>query len=103
MAPTYQLQFDKDALKEWATLDVSVKTTLKKLLLKRLEQPHIPGDALHRELKGFYKIKLRKQGYRLIYAVKDDVLVVLVVAVGKRENDEVYMDAVRRVQARSTK
>ena len=94
MASTYQLQFDKDALKEWATLDGSVKTSLKKLLLKRLEPPHIPGDALHRELKGFYKIKLRKQGYRLIYAVKDDVLVVLVVAVGKRENDEVYQDAV---------
>ena len=99
MATTYQLQFDNDALKEWATLDGSVKTTLKKLLLKRLEQPHVPGDALHGELKGFYKIKLRKQGYRLIYAVKDDVLVVLVVAVGKRENDAVYRDAVKRAKS----
>lgn len=99
MTTIYQLQFDEDARKEWATLDGSVKTTLKKLLLKRLEQPHIPGDALHRELKGFYKIKLRKQGYRLIYAVKDDLLVVLVVAVGKRENDEVYKDAVKRAKS----
>ena len=99
MTTTYQLQFDKDALKEWATLDGSVKTTLKKLLLKRLEQPHIPGDALHRELKGFYKIKLRKQGYRLVYSVKDDVLVVMVVAVGKRENDEVYKEAVKRAKS----
>ena len=99
MAVTYQLQFHNDALKEWATLDGSVKTTLKKLLLKRLEQPHVPGDALHRELKGFYKIKLRKQGYRLIYAVKDDVLVVMVVAVGKRENDEVYKEAVKRAKS----
>ena len=98
MATTYQLQFDEDAIKEWAKLDGSAKTTLKKLLLKRLEQPHVPGDALHRELKGFYKIKLRKQGYRLIYAVNDDVLVVMVVAVGKRENDEVYKDAVKRAQ-----
>ena len=98
MPAIYQLQFDKDAFKEWAKLDGSVKTTLKKLLLKRLEQPHVPGDALHRELKGYYKIKLRKQGYRLIYAVKDDVLVVLVVAVGKRENDEVYLDAVKRAR-----
>lgn len=100
MTTTYQLQFDKDALKEWATLDGSVKTTLKKLLLKRLEQPHVPGDALHRELKGYYKIKLRKQGYRLVCAVKDDILVVLVVAVGKRENDEVYTDAMKRAQSR---
>lgn len=99
MTTTYQLQFDKDALKEWAKLDGSVKTTLKKLLLKRLEQPHVPGDALHRELSGYYKIKLRKQGYRLIYAVKDEVLVVLVVAVGKRENDDVYKDAMKRTQS----
>lgn len=99
MTTTYQLQFAKDALKEWATLDGSVKTTLKKLLLKRLEHPHVPGDALHRELKGYYKIKLRKQGYRLIYAVNDDVLVVLVVAVGKRENDEVYLAAAKRAKS----
>ena len=99
MTTIYQLQFDEDARKEWATLDGSVKTTLKKLLLRRLEQPHVPGDALHRELKGYYKIKLRKAGYRLIYAVKDDVLVVLVVAVGKRENDEVYKDAVKRAKS----
>jgi mRNA interferase RelE/StbE len=99
MATIYQLQFDEDAFKEWVKLDGSVKTTLKKLLLKRLEQPHVPGDALHRELKGYYKIKLRKQGYRLIYAVKDDVLVVLVVAVGKRENDEVYLEAVKRAKS----
>jgi mRNA interferase RelE/StbE len=99
MPTTYQLQFDKDALREWATLDGSVKTTLKKLLRKRLEQPHVPGDALHRELKGYYKIKLRKQGYRLIYAVKDDVLVVMVVAVGKREDDEVYKAAVKRAKS----
>ena len=98
MATIYQLQFDKDALKEWEKLDGSVKTTLRKLLLKRLEQPHVPGDALHRELKGYYKIKLRKQGYRLIYAVNDEVLVVLVVAVGKRENDDVYLDAMKRAR-----
>ena len=99
MATTYHLQFEEDAFKEWTKLDGSVKTTLKKLLLKRLEQPHVPGDALHRELSGYYKIKLRKQGYRLIYAVKDEVLVVLVVAVGKRENDEVYKDAMKRTQS----
>ena len=98
MATIYQLQFDKDALKEWEKLDGSVKTTLRKLLLKRLEQPHVPGDALHRELKGYYKIKLRKQGYRLVYAVNDEVLVVLVVAVGKRENDDVYLDAMKRAR-----
>ena len=37
-----------------------------------------------------YKIKLRTIGYRLVYTVKDDVVVVYVLAVGKRENNKIY-------------
>jgi mRNA interferase RelE/StbE len=36
-----------------------------------------------------YKIKLRTVGYRLVYTVKDNVVVVYVLAVGKRENNKV--------------
>ncbi|WP_462170184.1 type II toxin-antitoxin system RelE family toxin [Campylobacter concisus] len=35
-------------------------------------------------------MKLRDVGYRLAYQVKDDEIVVLVLVVGKRENNEVY-------------
>ncbi|WP_141672338.1 type II toxin-antitoxin system RelE/ParE family toxin [Acidithiobacillus ferrivorans] len=35
--------------------------------------------------------------YRLVYSVEDDVLVVLVLAVGKRENMVAYLSAARRV------
>jgi len=55
-----------------------VKEVLRKLLKKRLQQPHLPGSELHRDLRHCYKIKLRQQGYRLVYHVQDDVLVVLV-------------------------
>jgi mRNA interferase RelE/StbE len=44
-------------LAEWHALDGSVKGVLKKLLQKRLEQPHVPGAELHGELRGCYKIK----------------------------------------------
>ncbi|MEN8146550.1 MAG: type II toxin-antitoxin system mRNA interferase toxin, RelE/StbE family, partial [Campylobacterota bacterium] len=36
------------------------------------------------------KIKLRNIGYRLAYEVKDKEIVVLVLSVGKRENNSVY-------------
>jgi mRNA interferase RelE/StbE len=94
---TYGLVFDEAALKEWDQLDGSVKAPLKKVLAKRLESPHVPGDALRGALAGYYRIKLRKQGYRLIYRVDDKVIVVIVLAVGKRENDAVYVDAVARL------
>jgi mRNA interferase RelE/StbE len=70
---------------------------LRKLLKKRLEQPHVPGSELHGDLVNCYKIKLLKHGYRLVYQVEEDVLVVLVLAVAKREGMAVYRAAVSRL------
>jgi mRNA interferase RelE/StbE len=44
-----------------------------------------------------YKIKLRASGFRLVYQVIDDELVVTVVSVGKRENNEAYFSAKKRI------
>ena len=40
--------------------------------------------------KNRYKIKLRSVGYRLVYEVRDNEMIVVVIAVGKRERSEVY-------------
>ncbi|WP_186797395.1 type II toxin-antitoxin system RelE family toxin, partial [Escherichia coli] len=40
-----------------------------------------------------YKIKLRASGYRLVYQVIDEKVVLLVIAVGRRESSEVYQIA----------
>ncbi len=96
----YRLKFLAEALQEWNALDGSVKTVLRGLLKKRLEQPRLPGAELHGSLKDCYKIKLRKQGYRLVYLVEDDVLVVLVLSVDKREDLAAYRSAVERLLAR---
>ncbi|MOA66784.1 mRNA interferase RelE [compost metagenome] len=55
----------------------------------------MPGDALH-GLKDCYKIKLRSVGYRLVYRVEDERVVVVVVSVGKRERSEAYEAAKKR-------
>ncbi len=93
----YRLLFLPSALKEWHGLDGSVKETLRKLLRKRLDNPHVPGGALHGELAGYYKIKLKKQGYRLVYGVEDDALIVMVMAVDKREDGVVYRSVMERI------
>ena len=98
-AAKYRLKFVPAALKEWDTLDGSVKEVLRKALKKRLEQPHLPGSELHGDLQGCYKIKLRQQGYRLVYNVENDVLVVLVLAVDKREDMAAYRSALERLLA----
>jgi mRNA interferase RelE/StbE len=92
---TYELAFVDEALKEWQKLDSVTREQFKAKLAERLENPKIPSARLH-GAKERYKIKLRNAGYRLVYQVKDRELLVLVVAVGKRERNEVYKAAERR-------
>lgn len=91
----YKLKFVPSALDEWNKLDGSVKEYLRQHLKRRLDNPHVPSAALKGELKGFYKIKLRQQGYRLVYEVEDDALVVMVLVVDRR--DSVYQTALARL------
>ena len=98
--PVYRLAFEDHAHAEWDKLDGSVKEPLRRLLKKRLEAPHVPSAALRGGLANCYKIKLLKQGYRLIYQVIDMRLVVLVISVGKRDKNAVYDAAIKRIQER---
>lgn len=92
---TYELAFLDEALKEWRRLDNATRAQFKSKLAERLQNPKIPSARLH-GAKARYKIKLRNAGYRLVYEVKDQQLLVLVVAVGKRERNAVYRAAERR-------
>jgi mRNA interferase RelE/StbE len=92
---TYDLEFHPDALKEWRALDNSVREQLKKKLTERLQEPHV----VPAKLTGYphrYKIKLRSAGFRLVYEVQDSRLMVLVIAVGRRDRNQVYKRADRR-------
>ncbi|NLY64631.1 MAG: type II toxin-antitoxin system RelE/ParE family toxin [Alcaligenaceae bacterium] len=85
----YNLKFKLSALKAWEELDGSVKSQFKKKLKERLKNPHIPSARLS-SLPDCYKIKLRSVGYRLVYQVNDDTVVVTVIAVGQRDKNKVY-------------
>jgi mRNA interferase RelE/StbE len=91
---TYKLEFLPSARKEWDKLGHTVREQFKKKLSERLEAPRIQSDSLH-GMPDCYKIKLRS-GYRLVYEVIDERIVVSVVAVGKRERCEVYERARKR-------
>jgi mRNA interferase RelE/StbE len=93
---SFSLEFHVTALKEWQKLDNSVKDQFKKHLEKRLSNPRVPSAKLHGDLDNFYKIKLQTLGYRLVYEVIDHKLVILVIAIGKRNREEVYKKASAR-------
>ena len=93
---TYKLQFDPRALKEWNKLGHTIKEALRKKLKEVLKSPHVEKNKLT-SLPACYKIKLKADGYRLVYQVQDKALVVLVIAIGKREKDAAYKNAHNRV------
>jgi mRNA interferase RelE/StbE len=92
---TYKLAFHPNAMTEWKKLDGSLRSQFKKKLEERLQNPHIPAARLAGQ-KARYKIKLRDAGYRLVYEVHDNALLIMVISVGKRERNDVYKAAAQR-------
>lgn len=92
----YSLEFLPSAKKEWDKLGATIRSQFAKKLQERLRSPRVPSAQLS-ELPDCYKIKLRTAGYRLVYRVDDGRIVVIVVAVGKRERNLVYKMAAGRL------
>ena len=92
---SYEFEFLPSALKEWKRLDSNTREQFRKKLEERCENPRMPAAQLF-GAKDRYKIKLKSVGYRLVYEVRDERLVVLVIAIGKRERSAVYEAAKKR-------
>lgn len=92
---SFELAFLEEALTEWQRLDASIRTQLKKNLIERLQSPRVPSAKLSGH-PDRYKIKLRTVGYRLVYEVRDQQVLVILIAVGKRDRHVVYRAAAQR-------
>ena len=97
VARSYDLEFDVRARKEFRKLDSELQIQFAKKLKERLDQPRVEKDRLS-GMADCYKIKLRSAGYRLVYRVVDQRVVVIVIAVGKRERSDVYDSARSRLE-----
>jgi mRNA interferase RelE/StbE len=93
---THGIEFHPAAFKEWNRLDRAIKRRLGMKLAVRVENPRNAKDALSGALAGCFKIKDSVSGYRLVYEVVDDVMVIMVLSVGQRENLKAYVAAALR-------
>lgn len=93
---SYELRFHIDARKEWDKLDATIREQFKKKLKERLQNPCVDGARISGGC-NLYKIKLRTLGYRLVYQVHDEIVVVLDLSVGKRERNFVYKTGLGRL------
>ncbi|MFN0046765.1 MAG: type II toxin-antitoxin system RelE family toxin [Sphingorhabdus sp.] len=92
----YSLEFIPESQKEWNKLNPDLRSQFAKKLQQILVNPIIPKARL-RELPDCYKIKLRAIGYRLVYKVEEERVIVQVIAIGKRDRNEAYNKASNRL------
>lgn len=94
----YRLEFDHRAKKEFDRLSTADQRQLQIKLRERLANPRVAADALS-GMRDCYKIKLRAAGIRLIYRVEDDIVVLLVISIGRRDSGkrDAYDVAVERL------
>lgn len=76
---SYSLEFKESALREWKKLDSGIREQFKKKLAERLERPQVESARLS-GMPDCYKIKLKNAGYRLVYQVDENRVIVTVVA-----------------------
>ncbi|MBN6065081.1 type II toxin-antitoxin system RelE/ParE family toxin [Aggregatibacter actinomycetemcomitans] len=93
---SYIIEFIPSSEKEFRKLDVALRKQFIEKLKERAENPRVPSAKLP-GMKDCYKIKLRNAGYRLVYQVIDERIVVKVIAVGKRDRSFVYTKAKSRL------
>lgn len=85
----YELLFLSSAKKEFAKLDTVAQKIIKEKLLLLVTNPDVLKNNI-KALKGEYKgkLRLRINQYRVVFQVKDEELIIIVVRVGHRK--EVY-------------
>lgn len=102
----WTLKFLPEATKDFRNLAGNQRIMVAKAIDKVLENP-LPvqeggygkplGNKRGNNLSGFFKIKLRNAGIRVVYKLMRTETEMLVVVIGVRTDDEVYEIAERRI------
>lgn len=96
----YEIKFHPAALKEFCELDGSIKKLVKKQLDKLKTSPFLGeelGNKNGYDLTGYRKMYACKKQIRIVYSVIDNLLLVHIIAIGKREDMEAYSVASERL------
>jgi mRNA interferase RelE/StbE len=102
---SWKIEYIKEALRDLKKLDAYNQKLILKAIQKTAERPLPPPDGIGKplgnrtdtKLSGFYKIKLRDLGYRVVYGLEIQGEVMRIIVISVREDNEVYLEAERRI------
>ena len=81
----YRVELKKSVQKDFASIP---KKDLQRIILVIEALADDPRPPQSNKLSGLEQYRLRQGNYRILYSIKDDLLIVFVVAVGHRK--EIY-------------
>lgn len=99
MQKKYTIKFHPKALEELSSLDGSLKVLVKKQIEKLQTSPKLGeelGNKHGYDLTGYRKMYVAKKSVRIVYSIHEEIISVEIIAIGKREDFEVYRTASKR-------
>jgi mRNA interferase RelE/StbE len=98
------IQFILEAEKDYKLLDGSIKKLVNEKIDKLKDNAYIGeelGNKNNIDLTGYFKIYVAKKKYRIIYRiVKDEIEIIEIWGIGKRDKFEIYEDVGKRIKER---
>ena len=101
---SFEIQLIPEAVNDYRLLDGSIKKLVNEKIDKLIENPFL-GEALGNknniDLTGYYKTYVAKKAYRIVYRiVKNEVEIVEIWGIGKRDKMEIYKTVGKRISNR---
>ena len=102
----WEIEYIKEALRNLKKLDPYNRRLILKAIDKTALHPLPPPDGIGKplgnqsssNLSGYYKIKLRDLGYRIVYGLKRENNIMKIIVISIRDDNAVYKEAERRIQ-----
>lgn len=102
----WKIEYIKEAQRDLKRLDSYNRKIVLKAIEKTAERPLPPpagigkplGNHASSKLSGYYKIKLRDLGYRVVYQLVTDGEVMRIIVISIRDDEAVYKEAERRIR-----
>lgn len=100
---TWQIKYLPEAEDDLAALNQAVRPQILKGIRKVAQNPGYPdgygkplGNFAGSNLAGLYKIKFKKAGLRVVYALQKQDEIMTIIIISARADDLVYYEAERR-------
>ena len=101
----WNIVYIKEAQNDLKKLDPYNRKIILKAIEKTAERPLPPPDGIGKplgnrsssKLAGYYKIKLKSLGYRVVYGLVMEGSIMKIIVISIRDDEQVYKEAERRL------